>query len=193
MHTFNIRKKFVTTAVTAIAGVAALTSCQYSSPSPDFESLESQIVQGLNEDLAAHPAKIAADVSSVDCPQAQAPKTGDMFVCMADLDGHDMRVQVTVDEDMVDYVTLDMVYDLRYAEQVMAAQISEALEFPVTLSCGEGLKVVPIGDSFECTAADELGDTRTIKITANPEGEFWEVQEEVQEEAPLFALGGSVH
>ena len=61
----------------------------------------------------------------------------------------------------------------RNAAEAMAVEISNAVEFPVTLSCGDGLKVVPIGDSFECTATDEHGDTRTIRIRADPDGEFW--------------------
>jgi hypothetical protein len=70
-----------------------------------------------------------------------------------------------------------MVYDLADTAQVLSTEISKEVDFAVTTSCGEGLKVVPIGDSFECTAADEFGDTRTIRVTANPEGEFWEVLE----------------
>ena len=70
-----------------------------------------------------------------------------------------------------------MVYDLADTAQVLSTEISKEVDFAVTTTCGEGLKVVPIGDSFECTAADEIGDTRTIRVTARPEGEFWEVLE----------------
>jgi Domain of unknown function (DUF4333) len=177
MHTTHSRKKVVTTAVAAIAGLAALTSCQFSfsSGGPDYELLESAITDELNE---IYPKKISHEASSVDCPrQADTPKSGDSFLCTADVDGHAVRVEVTVKNDDLELNTLDMVYDLAYTAQVLSAEISNEVDFAVTMSCGEGLKVVPIGDSFECTAADEFGDTRTIKVTANPEGEFWEVLE----------------
>jgi hypothetical protein len=50
-----------------------------------------------------------------------------------------------------------------------------AIAGAATLDCGDGLKVVSLGDSFDCTAADPPGDTRTARITASRDGEFWEV------------------
>ncbi len=52
MHTTHSRKKVVTTVVAAIAGLAALTSCQFSfsSSGPDYELLESAITDELNVD-----------------------------------------------------------------------------------------------------------------------------------------------
>jgi hypothetical protein len=174
MHTIHSRKKFVTAAFAAIAGAVALTGCQspFSSAAPDYEALESYITDELNDDYS----QLSRQVSGVDCPrQADTVKSGESFLCTVDLDGHDVRVEVTAKNEGLAFNTLDIVYDLEPAAQAMAVEISNEVEFPVTLSCGEGLKVVPIGDSFECTAADEYGDTRTIRITANPDGEFWEV------------------
>lgn len=43
----------------------------------------------------------------------------------------------------------------------------------------EGLKAVEIGQTFDCTAADEDGDERTVRLTAAPIGENdqWELLE----------------
>ncbi|HZN83430.1 MAG TPA: DUF4333 domain-containing protein [Mycobacterium sp.] len=175
MHINNSRKKFVTAAFAAIAGAVALTGCQspFTSAEPDYEALESYVFDEVNGDF---PSQISREVSGVDCPrQADTVTSGESFVCTVDVDGHAVRVEVTAKNEGLDFNTLDMVYDLGPAAQDFADQISNEVEFPITLSCGEGLKVVPIGDSFECTAADEYGDTRTIRITANPDGEFWEV------------------
>jgi hypothetical protein len=175
MHINNSRKKFVTAAFAAIAGAVALTGCQspFTSAEPDYEALESYISDEVNGDFSS---QISREVSGVDCPrQADTVTSGESFVCIVDVDGHDVRVEVTAKNQGLDFTTLDIVYDLGPAAQDLADQISNEVEFPITLSCGEGLKVVPIGDSFECTAADEYGDTRTIRITANPDGDFWEV------------------
>ena len=174
MHTTNTRKKFVTAAFVAIAGAVALTGCQspFSSAEPDYEALESYITDEISDDYS----QIGRQASGVDCPrQADTVTSGESFLCTVDLDGHGVRVEVTAKDEGLDFNTLDMVYDLGPAAEAMAVEISNAVEFPVTLSCGDGLKVVPIGDSFECTATDEHGDTRTIRITADPDGEFWEV------------------
>jgi hypothetical protein len=175
MHINNSRKKFVTAAFAAIAGAVALTGCQspFTSAEPDYDALESYIADEVNGDFSS---QISREVSGVDCPrQADTVTSGESFVCIVDVDGHDVRVELTAKNHGLDFTTLDIVYDLGPAAQDLAAQISNEVEFPITLSCGEGLKVVPIGDSFECTAADEYGDTRTIRITANPDGDFWEV------------------
>jgi hypothetical protein len=174
MHINNSRKKFVTAAFAAIAGAVALTGCQspFTSAEPDYEALESYITDELND---RYPL-ISHHLSGVDCPrQADPLKSGDSRLCTIDLEGHTVRMEVAADDTELRFTTLDMVYDLGPAAETLAVEISNEVEFPVTLSCGEGLKVVPIGDSFECTAADEYGDTRTIRITANPDGEFWEV------------------
>jgi tartrate dehydratase alpha subunit/fumarate hydratase class I-like protein len=97
------------------------------------------------------------------------------LLCTADLEGYAVRVQVAAKGEGLEYKTLDAVYDLGPAAEELAGYISAEVESAVTLSCGEGLKVVPIGDSFDCTAADETGDTRTIRITNSPNGDFWEV------------------
>jgi Domain of unknown function (DUF4333) len=175
MHINNSRKKFVAAAFAAIAGAVGLTGCQspFTSAEPDYEALESYISDEINDDYSS---LIGHQVSGVDCPrQADTVTSGESFLCTVDLDGHAVRVQVTANDEGLDFNTLDMVYDLGPAAEALAVEISNEVEFPVTLSCGDGLKVVPIGDSFECTAADEYGDTRTIRITANPDGEFWEV------------------
>jgi hypothetical protein len=175
MHTTNSRKTFITASFAVIAGAVALTGCQspFSGAAPDHEALESYISDELAE---RYPPQIARYAMSVDCPrQADPLKPGDSLMCTVDIDGHDVRLAMTATETQLEFSTLDAVYDLAPAAQDMAAQISDEVEFPVTLDCGDGLKVVPIGDSFECTAADDYGDTRTIRITTTPNGEFWEV------------------
>jgi Domain of unknown function (DUF4333) len=145
----------------------------------DYEKLEREIATALNESYKA----FSREVSEVDCPrQAETPGPGDTFICTATFDGNPVRALVTVkDADHnVHFKTMDNVYDLPGTADNLTSAISEGLGFPVTISCGEGLKVVEIGQSFECTATDEDGDTRTVKVTANPAGESddWEVLEE---------------
>ena len=73
--------------------------------------------------------------------------------------------------------TLDAVYDLSAAGGRLSQGISEEYGFDVGVTCGDGLRVVEIGRSFECTATDPTGDTRTVRVTAAAVGEddHWEV------------------
>jgi hypothetical protein len=50
----------------------------------------------------------------------------------------------------------------------------------VTVTCGDGLTVVEVGQSFECEAADTQGATRTVRVTAGAPGENdqWELLDE---------------
>ncbi len=165
----------------ALASVLAVAGCQASVSvgGLDYEKLEQSITTTLNESYKS----ISREVSEVDCPkQADAPEAGDTFICKATLEGNPVRVQVTVKDGdhNVNFKTMDTVYDLPKTADNLTSAISEELGFPVTISCGEGLRVVEIGQSFDCTAADQDGDTRTVKVTANAVGEndSWEVIDE---------------
>jgi Domain of unknown function (DUF4333) len=158
----------------------ALAGCQFSfsAGGPDYEKLENAIASELNKNYAA----ISREVSAVECPRpAQAPKTGDTFICNADVDGHKVRVEATVTDDdyHIDFHTRDIVYDLSEAGSTLSRSISDEYGFAVTVACGDGLHVVEAGHSFECTATDPTGDTRTVKVTAGAVGEDdqWEVVE----------------
>lgn len=158
--------------------VPAIASCQFSMSAggPDYEKLETAIADKLNESYSG----LNHEVDGVDCPrQRETPKSGDTFICKADLNGSPVRVQVTVSDDdqNVDFKTMDTVYDLSVTAQGLTKEISKDRGFAVTVTCGEGLKVVEIGKSFECTAADRRGDTRPVKVTAGAVGtpDRWEL------------------
>lgn len=164
--------------IALLLAVPALASCQFSvsAGQPDYEKLENAIADTLN----ATYEKISSQVSGVECPrQAEAPKKGDTFICKADLEGEDVRVQATLTDDdgNVDYRTMDTVYDLQALAVELSGNISADRGFEVTVSCGDGLKVVEIGKSFECVAADRRGDTRPVKVTAGgvDEEDRWEL------------------
>jgi Domain of unknown function (DUF4333) len=172
------RRACLSTALALQAAVLALAGCQVSVSAGglDYEKLESEITGELNKRYT----QIAREVSNVECPRlTPAPKTGDTFTCNADVEGHAVRVEVKVRDDdyNVDFSTLDAVFDLENAGRLLAEEVSAELGFPVTVSCGEGLKVVAIGDSLECTAADSDGDERTVRLTAGSvdEADHWEV------------------
>jgi hypothetical protein len=154
-----------------------LACCHFSvsAGGPDFAKLE----KAITDKLDASYAPISRQVSSVDCPRDTSPKTGDTFVCKADVDGNDVRVQVKVTDDKgnVDFSTLDVIFDLDRTAKGLSREVSKDRGFAVTVTCGEGLKVVEIGQSFECEAADRQGVTRTVKVTAGAPGEsdHWEI------------------
>jgi hypothetical protein len=157
---------------------AALAGCSFSMSAggPDYAKLESAITDELNGSYQ----KIDREVSEVACEKPEkAPKAGDTFLCNADVDGSTVRVQVVVsdDEENVEFSTLDVIFDLSQTAQGLTKEISADRGFAVTVTCGEGLKVVEVGESFECTAADRRGDTRPVKVTPGgvDEDDRWEL------------------
>lgn len=175
----RIRRTGPQLSLALLATSMAGCSVSFSSGGVDYEKLESTIAEKLNGTYAA----ISQQVSGVDCPrQAETPKTGDSFVCNADIDGQTVRVKVDVKDDdyNVDYSTLDVVYDLPTTGDGLSRRISDHYGFPVSVTCGEGIKVVEIGQSFDCKAMDQDGATRTVRLTAGDLGEDdrWEVIDE---------------
>lgn len=172
------RRACLSTALALPAAALALAGCQVSlsAGGPDYEKLESEITGELNKRYT----QIARTVSNVECPRpTTAPKTGETFTCNAGLEGQPVRVEVKVRDDdyNVDFSTLDAAFDLENAGRALTQEVSAELGFPVTVLCGEGLKVVAIGEFLECTAAASDGDERTVRLTADSvdEGDHWEV------------------
>lgn len=163
------------------ATIPVLAGCQFSFSAgggPDYEKLETALTDELNTQYRS----ISRQVSSVECPRpAESPKAGDSITCVADLGGQDVRVEATfTDEDYnVDFATIDTVYDLADTAGGLAEQISAEYGFDVTVECGEGIKIVEVGSTFECMAADRSGDTRPVVVTAGgPDtDDRWEVVE----------------
>ncbi|MBX7453014.1 DUF4333 domain-containing protein [Mycolicibacterium sp. 3033] len=168
----------------ALAALAAplpvLAACHFSvsAGGPDYPKLESAIADELNSQYRP----LARQVSSVECPRPeQPPKAGDTLTCIADLDGRDVRVVATFTDgdNNVDFRTIDTVYDLADTEATLAEQISARYGFDVTVECGDGLEIVESGHTFECSATDPRGATRSVQVTAGSAGEndSWRIVE----------------
>lgn len=162
------------------ATIPVLAGCQFSfsTGGPDYEKLETAITDELNTQYES----ISRQVTAVECPRPdETPKVGDTITCVADLDGNDVRVDTTFTSDDYDvnFETIDTVYELGDTADGLAQDISGEYGFDVTVDCGQGIKVVPVGDTFECSAADRSGDTRPVVITAGgpDENDHWEVVE----------------
>jgi hypothetical protein len=162
------------------ATIPMLAACNFSvsAGGPDYQKLESAIADELNTQYQP----LARQVSSVECPRPdKPPKAGDTLTCVADLDGGDVRVVATFtdDDNNVDYRTIDTVYDLTDTEAGLAEQISARYGFNVTVECGDGLKIVESGRTFECSATDPGGATRAVQVTAGEAGEkdTWKILE----------------
>ena len=149
----------------ALTAVAAIAGCSFSFGGPDYQKLSSQITDELNKSYSS----LGHKVTSVDCPkQDPTPKTGDKFNCTADVEGAKVRVEVEVTSDNYDvkYSTLDKLFDLPITAQKVGEQLTEQYGFDVTVDCGEGLKAVEGGTTFECTASDPNGEEKQVEITA---------------------------
>ncbi|KWX57237.1 DUF4333 domain-containing protein [Mycobacterium sp. NAZ190054] len=166
--------------VLAACGAALVASaCQFSfGGGLDYEKLEKAITDELNSSYSS----IDQQVSNVECPeQSPDPGTGDTFDCTAEVGGQTVRVASTITDDdyNVDFSTRDTLYDLQDTATALTDDLSNQLGFAVTVDCGDGLKAVEIGTTFDCVAADGQGEERTVRITAAPVGEndSWELLE----------------
>ncbi|MEZ0339402.1 DUF4333 domain-containing protein [Mycobacterium sp. pV006] len=162
------------------AAVLALPGCQFSLSAGglDYDKLETAISDELNRTYES----VSQRVSSLDCPRNEPPPgKGDKLTCTAQVGDQQVRVEATVTDDdyNVDFVTLDSLYDLANTSAVLSDELSAQLGFPVTVTCGEGLRAVAIGATLDCTAADESGTERVVRVTAAPVGEddSWELLE----------------
>lgn len=160
----------VTLAVIA-APWLSLTACSFSfsSGGPNYDELETSISGELKDTYS----EISPNAPKVTCPRSQPdPRKGDTFVCNADVDGEKVRVEVTVKDDdgNVRFSTLDVIYDLPRTERLLDEDIESKLGFPVTVRCGTGLKIVPVGDSFTCTAVDRQSVEKTVEVTVEQVG-----------------------
>ncbi|MFD3704233.1 DUF4333 domain-containing protein [Nocardia sp. NPDC058658] len=136
---------------------------------PDYDALEKDITAELDKAYAPMSRK----VDSVKCPRlADDPKKGETFVCTAVLDGNDVRVDVKVEDDegSVTFTTRDIAFDLAATANSLTTDVAAQVGFPVTVDCGQGLKIVEVGSVFTCTALDEQGESGTIEVTARNEG-----------------------
>jgi hypothetical protein len=157
--------------VAVAAPLLSLTACSFSfsSGGPNYDELEKSIVDQLSDTYSG----IGRSASSVTCPRSQPdPRKGDTFVCDADVDGEKVRVEVTVkdDEGNVRFSTLDVVYDLPRTERLLDEDIEAKVGFPVTVKCGTGLKIVPVGDGFTCTVVDRQSVEKTVEVTVEQVG-----------------------
>lgn len=163
----------------ACAAAVLASACQFSiGGGLDYDKLEKAITEELNSSYSS----IGEQVSGVDCPeQSPAPGKGDTFDCTAEVAGQTVRVETTVTDDdyNVDFSTRDTLYDMPGTATALTDDLSNQLGFPVTVDCGEGLRTIEIGTTFDCTATDDGGQERVLRITAEPVGEndSWELLE----------------
>lgn len=168
----------ITAALLLVSGAALVSACSFSASvgGLDYDKLKTAITDELNKSYSS----VGQKVSSIDCPeQSPAPKKGDKFTCTAEVSGQKVRVETTVTDDdyNVNFSTIDTLYDLNKTGSSLSDELSAQLGFPVTVDCGEGLKAVEVGKTLDCTAVDDAGDERTVRLTAAPIGEEdkWEL------------------
>jgi hypothetical protein len=167
----------VKTLLISCGAALSLSACSFSfGGGLDYQKLEDEITKKLNESYSS----MNETVSSVECPeQSPEPKAGSTFDCTAQVAGQTVRVGVKVKDDdyNVNYETKDTLYELPTVASSLSDEVSKQVGFPVTVDCGEGVKAVEVGKTFDCTASDDQGSERTVQVTAAPVGEndSWEL------------------
>lgn len=165
----------------ALAAIAAstlsLTACSFSFSSGgglDYDKLQTTV----SDDIKSTYSDMVTEAPPVTCDKPKDPKPGDTFICTGDVQGQPLRVEVTLKDDQgnVDYKEVDLLYDLPRTAETLGPEIQSQVGFPVTVDCGEGLKSVEKGGTFECQAFDENSTAKTVKVTATQFGKVkWEL------------------
>lgn len=169
----------------ALAGAAGLlmalsvtAGCSFSAGGVDYDRVESQIADGLNEQYQS----ISRQASEVDCPRQEGiPAAGESFTCVAHVDGQDVRVEVFATDDQANFrfQTIDLLYDGPTLSTGLSEELTAARGAPVRVDCGDGLTVAAEGDTFDCTISDDSGAAHTLRVTSGGYGgeDRWEIIE----------------
>lgn len=153
--------------IARIAVVLALPILAAACSSSDTESIEA-VQDRVATELDGSYAEIGRKVSSVECPPELAkPEDGMAYTCTADLEEHEIRVEVTAQGgSIVSIKSLDAVYDLPKLAGDLTADVTGKVGHPVTIDCGTGLKVVPAGEKFTCQRTDPDGKKTDVEVIA---------------------------
>ncbi|MEB3225095.1 MAG: DUF4333 domain-containing protein [Synechococcus sp.] len=148
-----------------LLGIVVLTGCTFTL---DDEKLETEISQGLTN-------QTGLVVTSIACPEDQAIEAGNVFSCEATLEGgQTLPIQVTQndDEGNVNWNADEGLSNLRglisseKLETQIAQGIAEQLNIEATIDCGAPYRILLTGESFNCNASDNSGNTASIQVTA---------------------------
>lgn len=156
-HRFPARRLAVLVVVPALAGLAGCSGDAY-----DVAKAEREI--GLFVDRTFE----GVETGEVTCPDDIDAKEGTKFDCTAEVEGQDLRIEVTMTDDdgNATFEAAQAVLDLTRAEEAMGSDIGAQVGAAVEVDCGErDFLVKSPGDTFECTASDEDGNSVTLVAT----------------------------
>lgn len=108
------------------------------------------------------------ETGEVTCPDDVDAKKGTKFDCTAEVEGQDLRIAVTMTDDdgNATFEATQAVLDLTRAEEAMGSDIGAQIGATVAVDCGErDFLVKDPGDTFECEATDEDGNSVTLVAT----------------------------
>lgn len=157
----SIQRTFVSVlGVVALAG-ATLVGCS-TTTTLDRDKLHAFIENDLIDDDAV-------EVTDADCPEVENPEVGQTFECSAQVEGQDVRIEVTVtdaEEGIVDVESLDAILVVSVLESGIADDLTEQLGFDVTIECSdEDYLVAEVASVLTCEASDGAGETADVAVT----------------------------
>lgn len=125
----------------------------------DIEQGEAMIEQELTD--------AGVPVEGVTCPEREIAQ-GDVFECTAQIDGQQLRIEVTQRdaEGTVDFRPLQALLDAREIEKAGAELLGADSGTSLRLDCGTAVVLVKDpGATFECPATTSDGERGTVVVT----------------------------
>lgn len=147
-------------AVLVILPVLLLAGC--SGDDYDVETAEREIGRFVDRTYEG------IETGEVTCPDDVDAEEGTTFDCVAEVDDQELTIEVTMtdDEGNATFEATQAVLDLTRAEEAMSSDIGAQIGATVEVSCGErDFLVKDPGDTFECTATDDDGNSVTLVAT----------------------------
>ena len=167
-------------AIAALAVLPLLAACSASvslgDNGFDRSAFEQRAVSEIDDDYA----KTGRTVSTYECDYPESEiTTGTAFTCVADIDGAKVRTQITITDDDGGFklTTDDLLYDMPTVAKQLAQPVADQLGGNVTVNCGEDVKALTAGSTFQCTVVNDGGATRplTYSVSAGGTNDRWEV------------------
>lgn len=107
-------------------------------------------------------------VGRATCPEEIDEGAGAEFECEVNVEGQSLTLAVTQTDDdgHATFEQVEAVLDVAKAEATIGAALTEQVEAPVEVDCGEvDVRVIAVEDALECLATDDRDNESGVEIT----------------------------
>lgn len=146
----------------ALLAAASVSGCSAGTGGYDADRVEREIRDHVAETFPS------VRVGRATCPEEIEEGAGAEFECEVNVEGQPLTLAVTQTDDdgHATFEQVEAVLDVAKAEQTIGAALTEQVEAPIEVDCGElDVRVIAVEDTLECLANDDHDNESGIEIT----------------------------